>query len=178
MNFSYSQFLPSPSIEFFLQLLWEILGHEQMCLLSTLTPPLPHTRLLALWVPTLATFKCTGVANLFGFLLFPFFILDYENKSDAAADCGEVQDVLSTSGLKGNNWFLPTRLDRVNFANLHRPSSRPITSLFGKKAWEHLSICLTLAWCWWEFIKLYQHFRTKSLTLNLPSLCLNISSSQ
>lgn len=59
---------------------------------------LPRTRPLVLWVSTLATCQVHGVRSIY---LASFF--GYENQSDAAADCREMQDVLSTSGLKGNN---------------------------------------------------------------------------
>lgn len=94
--------------------------------------PLPHMWPFILWVLTLAPCQVHGDCSIY--LEFLFF--DCEPQSDAAAaDCGEV---LSTSGLKGNNWFLPTRLEKVNFENPHRPSGRPINGFhLEKKAWRN-----------------------------------------
>lgn len=99
-----------------------ILGPKQLCLFSTLTLP-TYSVLGALGLNLGYLSSAQGSLSLSG-----LFFFGYKNHSDAAADCGEVQNVLSTSGLKGNNWFLPTRLERVNFENLHQLSSRPINS--------------------------------------------------
>lgn len=58
-----------------------------------------------------------GSLNLFC-LFFLLFCVVWKQMSDAAGDSREVQDLLGTPGLKGNNRFLPTRLERVNFGNL------------------------------------------------------------
>lgn len=94
---------------------------------------------LVLWISTLAICQVHRVRSVY--LDFSFF--GYENQSDAAADCREVQDVLSTSGLKGNNWFLPTRLERVNFETYTGPAVGQLTVLIGKKC-EGASL---FAWC-------------------------------
>lgn len=101
---------------------------------------LPHIWPLILWVLTLAPCQVHGVCSIY--LEFIFF--DCEPQSDAAAaDCGEV---LSTSGLKGNNWFLPTRLEKVNFENPHRPSGRPINGFhLEKKSVKELLVLFTIA---------------------------------
>lgn len=89
MNINFNQFTKKICVESLVT--WS--------LFSILIPP-TYSESLVLWVSTLATCQAHRVRSIY---LASFFFFTYENQSDAAADCREEQDVLSTSGLKGNN---------------------------------------------------------------------------